>query len=334
VITHTTRPILGIQAGWQLFASGPHNLVDIQFASGTITETAVPSLGSGNTRWLVVGAHEAFIRSADFVPGYVVPDGGPARRLTGAMGAGGPLIPGPRPGEAWQVGRTAHASSLVLTTLTGTRLGPAVALRSGFSLPAVAASDGRGGVLGLIPPDSEVDLGPGRYRPVSGQVLAVGPTRWLVLACPRRRRCRDTVTDPVTGTQRVLPGKPLVAASYVWPPTGVVSPDGALAAVIDPATAPLSVLLVDLRSGAAHQLRLPGTTEADNEAMVWSPDGRWLFVAAHWKLLAVNAHTGQVTSLGIRLPVTQVAVRAAPAPIAGAPNMAMTGGGRSGMDPA
>ncbi len=46
--------------------------------------------------------------------------------------------------------------------------------------------------------------------------------------------------------------------------------------------------------------------------MAWSPDSRWLFVAAaDGKLLAVNARTGQAKSLGVTLPaVSQVAIRA------------------------
>jgi hypothetical protein len=47
------------------------------------------------------------------------------------------------------------------------------------------------------------------------------------------------------------------------------------------------------------------------DSMVWSPDGRWLFVAASGgKLVVVNARTGQAEGLGVSLPpVDQVAIR-------------------------
>jgi sugar lactone lactonase YvrE len=47
--------------------------------------------------------------------------------------------------------------------------------------------------------------------------------------------------------------------------------------------------------------------------LAWSPDGKWLFVvAAHGKLLAIWAATGQVTGLGVTLPpLQQIAVRSA-----------------------
>jgi len=46
--------------------------------------------------------------------------------------------------------------------------------------------------------------------------------------------------------------------------------------------------------------------------MVWSPDSRWLFVAAaDGKLVAVNASTGRAELLPAPLPaVEQVAIRA------------------------
>ena len=45
--------------------------------------------------------------------------------------------------------------------------------------------------------------------------------------------------------------------------------------------------------------------------MAWSPDGRWLFVAASGsKLVAVDPRTSRAESLGVSLPaVDQVAIR-------------------------
>jgi uncharacterized protein YjiK len=48
--------------------------------------------------------------------------------------------------------------------------------------------------------------------------------------------------------------------------------------------------------------------------MAWSPDSRWLFVVTDTGAVrVVSASTGQVGSLGVRLPfISQVAVRDAP----------------------
>jgi hypothetical protein len=307
IVTFTVRPILGVRAGWELFARGPADLVAIQFARGKVIRTAVPTLQSGNPGVsFVVGPHEAIIRSLDFVPGYVVPDGAPARRLTGVLATGGPLIPGPNPAEAWQLASAPNGVSLVLLTLAGHQIGPPIVLQPSQSLASTATSDGRGDVLLLSNLADEYDAGPDWYRPVRGQVIAIGASRWLVLSCPRLR-CRNVVVDPVDGAERTLPGTPQRTAVYVWPPAGVISPDGATAAIIDPDGA---VQLISLGSGADTRLAVPLDEDPANESMAWSPDGRWLFLADDGKLLAVNARTGRVTGLGVKLPyVTQVAIR-------------------------
>lgn len=68
--------LLGVTAGWELFARGPNDLMRIQLAQGRIFQTYVPSLETASPDVaFVVGAHEAVIRPSDLVPGYVVPDG-------------------------------------------------------------------------------------------------------------------------------------------------------------------------------------------------------------------------------------------------------------------
>ena len=90
------HPLLDVSRGWVLFARGPDDLLRIRLAQGKIAVTYVPPLQSANPNVaFVIGAHEAVIRSADLVPGYVVPDSGQARVLTGPLAGDGPLIPGP-----------------------------------------------------------------------------------------------------------------------------------------------------------------------------------------------------------------------------------------------
>jgi hypothetical protein len=50
----------------------------------------------------------------------------------------------------------------------------------------------------------------------------------------------------------------------------------------------------------------------DTQSMAWSPDSRWLFVAASGgRLVAVSTRTGRAEGLGVALPaIDQVAIRA------------------------
>jgi hypothetical protein len=197
-------------------------------------------------------------------------------------------------------------------------------------------SDGRGDVLVDTGSYNVYDAGPGWDRRVPGTVTAVGPTAWLVITCsPLYRHCRNTVVEIADGARRTLPGP---AAGYpydvfAWPPTGVIAPDGGTAAVAETATgqpttseiaseggtagvspgggAVLTVHLINLRTGANRDLGIPLGADLSDQSMAWSPDSRWLFVAAaSGKLLAVDASTGKAELLQAPLPaVQQVAIR-------------------------
>jgi hypothetical protein len=326
-VTSVGHRLLGVTAGWELFARGPNELLRIQLAQGRITKTYVPPLETASPDVaFVVGAHEVVIRPADLVPGYVVPDGGQARPLTGVLSDGGPLVPGPAGSQAaWVASGSPTSPELSLITLTGHRSGTSIRFQSGGpQVPATAVSDGRGDVLVTDNNNFIVyDTGPGWDRPVPGTVIAIGPTEWLVDACdPLYLHCRDEVVDTSSGSQRTLPGAAPAGPYYFgWPPTGVISPDGSTAAVVENGrNERLTVHLVDLRTGATRDLNVPvglsgGDLEvggnANESSMVWSPDGRWLFVAATGgKLAVVDTRTGRIESLGVRLPtVDQVAIR-------------------------
>ena len=335
------RSLLGVTAAWELFARGSDDLLRIQLAQGKISVTYVPQLQSATPDVaFVIGPHEAVIRSSDLVPGYVVPDGGQARQLTGPLAGSGPLVPGPAGSQAawvWVTAGLPTSPRLALVTLTGHPSGRTIRFAPGGpQLPVSAVSDGRGDVLVETASFSIYDAGPGWDRLVPGSVVAVGPTTWLVVSCnPLYRHCRDDVVDIADGTRRVLPGP---AAGYPydffsWPPIGVITPDGSTAAVAETASGQpttgevksdggiaavagsardsvLTVHLINLKTGANRNLGIPLGADFSDESMVWSPDGRWLFVAAaDGKLVAVDARTGKAAILP-RLPaVTEVAIR-------------------------
>ena len=333
--------LLGVAPGWELFARGPDDLIRVRLALGRISVTHVPALETANPDVaFVVGAHEVVIRSTDLVPGYIVPDGAQAQPLPGPLLGGGPLVPGPARAQAAWVSTGSPASpALSLVTLSGHRSGPMIRFGPGGpQLPVTAVSDGRGDVLVDTGSFDVYDAGPGWDRPVPGTVLAVGPTAWLVVTCnPVYRHCRNEVINIADGAHRTLRGP---AAGYPydffsWPPTGVIAPDGETAAVAEtssgqPTTSEiaseggtagvspsgpygvLTVHLINLRTGASHDLGIPLGANLTDQSMVWSPDGRWLFVAAaDGKLVVVDASTGRAERLQAPLPaVVQVAIRA------------------------
>ncbi len=315
-VTRLGHRLLGVRAGWELFALGPGEVVRIQFARGRVTRTQVPPLMSSGPVSLLAGPHEAIVRPLDFVPGYLVPDGRPARRLRGALGHGGMVFPGPRPGQVWVQTPGRHRQTMSLAGLDGRPLGAVIRLPASDGL--FMTSDGRGYLL-IYRHGHVYDARPGVTRRITaGTMAAVGP-RWLAVRCRHRHRCSDVVIDPATGARRRLGhrriGSPLpgVISPNGWSDLpGVISPDGSTAALLRAgAGGTITVHLLSLNSGtdravpvhADRGLFAPGN-------LAWSPDSQWLFViAVNGKLVAVSASTGVVRGIGTALPpVTQLAV--------------------------
>jgi hypothetical protein len=317
-VINVRRHLLGVSAGWELFARGPDDLIAIQPAAGRITTTRVPELASASPEVaFVLGAHDAIIRSFDEVPGYLIPDGKPVRPLSGALAAQepGPLLPGPRPGQAWVTAGNVGNSALLLLGPDGRPTGTSARVPPGGDLPATAIPDGRGDALVLTSNNIAYDVGPTSFWKVHATVIAVGPSRWLGFVCHREARCNNVAINAATGAQRPLPAssQPLVPA-FAWPSLGVTSPNGSVAAVLVYNTPQVLLFLLNLSTGAERVVSVTMPLTPGYQAMAWSPDSRWLFVAAAYgRLMAVDARTGTATGFGVRLPpVTQVAVRAAP----------------------
>ena len=302
--------LLGVRGSWELFGYDTGRLVRIQFASGWITQTAVP-VQSGGPVSLVVGTHEVIIHPLIFAPGYLVPDGRPARVLSGALGNAGTVIPGPQPGTAW-VQAGFQATSMPLVRMDGTETGVSVRLPPG---PLQAFPDGRGGVL-VVNYDGGryYDVRSGGFQRIAGMLAAVGPTRWLIVDCHDGHRCSNIIVDPATGARHTLPGP-----SAESPPaagTGVVAPDGSAAAIYRANGDQLTLHLLNLASGSDQQVPVPLVRESPDVQMpAWSPDSRWLFVVTshgngQGKLAVVDARTGHVEGLGVSLPsLSQIAIR-------------------------
>ena len=299
------RPILGVTAGWELFAWGPDTLVRIQMASGRVTLTTVPPPNTSGPMSFIVGRDWAVMRPLDVVAGTVVPDDQLPRRAAGALGTHGPAFPGPDGDHLWAPAAD-NGSAMTLVRPDGAPAGVNLALPDGTTAEpdgtGYALVRGTGGVY-LARPD-------GLRRVTTGNVLATGPSAWLTQECDDQRVCVDVVIDRKTGARRARPDLAFASSG----PTGLISPDGAQVAMYD--TDPngaLQLHLIRLATGADKQIDVPLGRYPDQGTMVWSPDSRWLFVAAgSGRLIPIDAATGKAADLGVELPLMLlVAIRPA-----------------------
>jgi hypothetical protein len=308
--------LLGVTAGWELLGYGPDQVVRIDFARGRIVRTGVPPLLSNGPLSFVAGPSQVIVRPLDLVPGYLVPDGHPARGLTGVLSHGGTLIPGPRPGTAW-FQDDAQARSLALVRMDGTRTGTSLRLpgRGGWQV----LPDGRGYALAFgVRPGELYDVAPRGVRRIAGTLAAVGPASWLILQCQDDRGCSDMVVNSATGARHILPGR--VPSPSAAPPVmggpGVIAPDGSAAALLRAGHGgQMTLQLLNLMNGRDHRINVPLYQGAAGiQALAWSPDSRWLFVVtANGALAVVNARTRHIENIGVNIPsVSQIAVQNAP----------------------
>lgn len=181
--------------GW-LVAIGDE-VVGVQLASGRVTRTGVPELGTDVPVSFLVGPNRAVIRPLSLLPGYVVPDGRRARKLTGTLSRYGSLLEGPKPGLAWSRTVDDSRAHVEQVGLDGRRTGVTLTMPVSSGL---VRSDGRGypmvwGTGGVYAVRTD-----GLHRITTGDVVAAGPTGWLAIECDARYRCRRVVVDGAMAT--------------------------------------------------------------------------------------------------------------------------------------
>ena len=243
------------------------------------------------------------VQPLDPVNGYVVPDGRPAVTLPAVFQRGGPVLPGPDRDHVWI---STNASLMSLVGFDGASTGVSIPIPADAGVPI---SDGTGYII-FFGTGGVYDARPGAVRRVTtGYLLAAGPTRWLVTDCDDQHRCGTYVVDRATGRRTVL----TLQSSQFVPGAGVISPDGATAALMQSdADGKLTLHLVDLASGVDRNttVLIDDSLGFEDNTVVWSPDSKWLFGAGDsGRLLAVARGSGQPTDLGIDVPINQIALR-------------------------
>jgi hypothetical protein len=247
------------------------------------------------------------VRPLDVVPGYLVPDGQPSQVMSPRLAPAGPIFPGPNPIQVWVQASVGDRPDMTLVDLRDYQPVTTVTLPAESS-PVQAFGDGAGylvspGVGGFY--DARPD---GLHLITAGELLAVGPTGWLATECDHRHRCTTVSIDRATGTRRVVAAAGAVSSG----PPGVISPDGATAALLlGGSPGAIAVELIDLATGHRRHVDLTLDDAVLDATMVWSPDSRWLFtIGAGGTLRAIDRGTGGVRSLGVSLPgLSQLALR-------------------------
>jgi hypothetical protein len=303
-VTLVGHALLEVPANWDLFGLGPDGVVRIQLAAGRITRTAALPLGSGAPVSFLPARGALIIRSMDNVSGYLVPDGQPARPLSGVLGTALAVFPGPDPGHVWTQSGRNGPSTITLVDLAGRPTGVSVPL---LADEASVTSDDAGGLI-LTDFGGAYAMRPdGLHRITPGALLAAGSTRWLATECDDHHGCSTVVIDRSSGARHVL-GPATQAGQGL--PEGAISPDGTTAALLrfnDDATP--TFYLLDLSSGARRQI--PTTPLNADQTFVWSPDSRWLFaVDAIGQINVIDRRSGQDRALAASLPqITQLTLR-------------------------
>lgn len=314
-VTRLSHPILGIVAGWELFAVTDDGLVRMEPAAGRLTLTRYPEpLGDQGSLQLIVGqdAALAMVQGGE-LSGVLVPDGEPARPLPKELTVEPIPIPGPKPGQWWVTGRpgsvTVGGWTARLMTADGRVAGNTLSVPSGPQngswLP-----DGRGGLLYLVP-DGIYRIGPDGASRISAGTLLGGAGGYLLMAdCDERLQCGRTVIDLDTGDRQPVPGTGIPDGYWITDMSG----DGALAVAVPQSmsTSQTPILLAELRTGKTRAVRTSiDTTGWPSVAL--SPDHAWLFVIGEdRKLRAFDTATGAEHPLGLDLPpVRAIAIRPA-----------------------
>jgi hypothetical protein len=304
-VTSVGHRLLDVPADWELFGRGVDAVVRIELARGRVTRTAVPSLELGGPASMVVGPDRLIVRPIDIAAGYEVRDGRPARELPAVFGQQGPVLPGPDRNHLWSPTGTVEKTVMRLVDFDGRPTGVSIRLPDGGQAGSDAA-----GYLTFYGTGGVYDARPGVIRRItSGDLIAVGPTRWLTRECDERYHCQTIVTDRTTGTTRIVDFQPEGFGDI-----GVIAPDGSSAALIRQTGDNLPALhVIDLATGVDQksQVSIGPDNSFGGGQMAWSPDSRLLFVVgANGRIVAVEPRTMRILDLGVTTPpMSQVAVR-------------------------
>lgn len=122
-----------------------------------------------------------------------------------------------------------------------------------------------------------------------GEVIAAGGDRVLVSTCDEHLSCAMEVVDVATGRTVPVHGDP--PAGYA---SGVISPDGRMAAFVEYDQSQPSVIVVDLDTGTATATDQTVTNDSGpGSGIAFSRDANWLFYVAGGDVIVRDMRTGE-----------------------------------------
>ncbi len=299
-VTRLGGAVVSAAAGTDLFARGQSALLRVELATGRIAQIQVPPLPSDGFGLIsfLVGPDRVIAYPPDSGTGYLVRGDRPAQTLD-IPAFTGPAFPGPDARHVWV--STPAGDRMRLVDLDGRASGPVLQ-----APPETSRSDGAG-YLAYGDTSGVYDVRPdGVHRITTGELLAVGPTGWLVAECDSRHRCDTVSINRLSGQRRTLGARRRQADD-----DGVICADGSTAALFENDSAATSrFTLLDLRSGHARTAHVALPENQNASRLVWTPDSRYLFTVAANGRIAVVDKTGHVRLLPATLPpMTQLALR-------------------------
>jgi hypothetical protein len=289
---------------WVLFARSESTLYRIDLRTGRVTPTVGASVGANTVVSMVAGPHEVIIADSDSGTEVVVPDGRPAQYRAASPNARHRFFPGTR-GLTWvqSLDEGAPGSVVLVDSDNRTRSRP-VELGGAW-----IQSDGAGGLL-LNDVGGVYELrGSTPHRLTTGTLTAAGPSHYLFISCDDSHVCGSYLYDRAARTsRRVGP------ANTISLPTGLLSPDGHLAALIRwQGPNPPVLDVTDLRTGTTRVV--PGQFDSryggePATSLAWTPDSRWLITLLDGRIEILDTTTGRVRSSSSAMPtVVQLVLR-------------------------
>jgi hypothetical protein len=309
VVTDLRRALAGGSRG-DVFGFNQQEVVRVELASGRVTRTGLGGLEHAPLDVVPIRGG-VVVHRRDDGSGFVVPDGRPPAGMPRALEAVGPMLPGPDPDHVWITTGHGRGARMQLVALDGRPAGTGVPIPA--DLPSAPIADGGGYPL-FFGVSGTYWAGPRGLRAVThGDVVAGGPTGWLVLECDSLG-CAALLVGR-TGDRRPLPALVHAPARGGGVVSGALAPDGRRAALYEGAPeSGLRLDLVDLPTGSVVPTDVTLASGAVLRSPRWSPDGRLvLCLDDPGRIVAVDAGTGRTRPLvpqDMLPPMEDIAVRA------------------------
>lgn len=274
-----------------LYARSADAVYRVELGSGRVTATGA-GVGSSSPAVLLPGPSGVILRPLDPGPGLLIPDGRPARELSGLLRDANQVLPGP--GSQLWVSQSFNGRSSIfsLTSFSGRPTGTTVR-EAGYFL-----SDAAGGLL-LVDTGGVWQRRGTSWRRISdGIVLATGRRHYLLASCDDRHRCGAQRYE--RSTSRRTPARTPQRLDLIS--GGALSPDGRYVAATFPVAGVEVTRVLAVDTGRVLAELRPGSAPDTASQTLWSGDGRHLIGLDEGQVVVLDVATGRLRRPDLGLP--------------------------------